>query len=630
MNKSEDSPIKEPAEFAKFKQRVCDFWETCKTKYYQIEFYVLYQIRPKEFNIINFWIIGLLTFIVLILYLALSDRKFFFTLGSKDNQIYVAENVLRTVSLFVSIVFSFIILSFNVFHRYFGRFTFIKFFTNKYIKFIFTLFIAAIILLLYTISYLKGAIDRSAYGDSIYILSLTVSLGLVILIIPILTLLLRSSQSRNNIGELIATFDRKWTFSSYIGEIVDPKKNKIYKEQRNPINLLIEVGTSAVKDFDRMAILAIKSGCIEHFKTLHSDHLNGGELHPKEFYEEMDILTRSLYQVAIKERNEIAAELMVQLKFEIELFYLKKFADFKIEGSDKHHYDGVGFMVFMNQSFVKALQFNEDSLAANIIEYCRDWWVKVLTDYLSGIAYEHPKGDFIINDVTSMISFTQSSLEQLFEQALIYKKSHLYPKITNFFQTLELSVIDAPIARSTKVYIFGRMGLSSLKIFEKFTKQIDGEIGFDSYPFGISVTQELTHTKSQIPFQYELLAFDKILSMGKLNSHVINSLKAIGLHSIRNFSDDQNGYKKVLLLIINKFDKGKDILSHLESDRNMESYLLLESYLKILHTDVIDKDINDAEIRDRITKVLGSFDKSTEFKRKLDEKGYQIKDHLSI
>ncbi len=630
MNKTEDVPAENISCYDRTTKRICDFWDTCETKYFQIKFRLLYQIRPKELNIINFWMIILLTLIVLILYLFLSDRKFFFTLGSKETQIYIAESVLRTISIFVSILFSFIILSFNVFHRYFGRFTFIKFFANKFIKFIFTLFIATIILLLYTIAYLKGAVDRSAYGDSIYILSLAISLVLVILIIPILTLLLRSSQSRNNIGELISTFDRKWTYSSFIGEIVDQKENKIYKEQRNPINLLIEVGTSAVKDFDRMALLAIKSGCIEHFKTLHTDSLNKGELHPIEFYQEIDTLTKSLYQVAVKERNEIAAEIMIQLKFEIELFYLEKFADFNIHGSENHHYDGIGFMVFINQAFVKALQFNEDSLAANILEYCQDWWVKVLTDYLSSIKYEHPNGDFVSNDVTSMISFNQRSLEQLFEQALIYKKSHLYTKISNFFQTIGLSVIKSSIVRSTKVYIFGRIGLSSLKIFEKFTKQIDGEICADTYPFGTYVTQELSYIKSQIPFQYEILAFDKILSMGKLNSYVINSLKSIGLHCIENYSDDENGYKKVLLNIINKLYKAKEILSNIESDRNMENYLLLEDYLTILKNNITDKNINDSEIINKITEALESFNKNIDFKAKLDEKGYQIKDHLSI
>src|SRR5690606_7666774 len=120
---------------------------------------------------------------------------------------------LRTVSIFVGIVFSFIILSFNVFYKYFGRFTFIKFFTSRYIKFIFTLFVSDMIILIYTCSYLKEGDFRTPYGDAFFLFSLGISLLLVISIIPTLVLLLRSSQNRNNIRSLINQFNFDWSLN---------------------------------------------------------------------------------------------------------------------------------------------------------------------------------------------------------------------------------------------------------------------------------------------------------------------------------------------------------------------------------------------------------------------------------
>jgi hypothetical protein len=456
-----------------------------------------------------------------VLYAILHQGPIYLVFPTLNTELYVAENTLRTVSIFIGIVFSFIVLSFNVFYKYFGRFAFVQFFTSKYIKFIFTLFIGDMTLLIYTCGYLKEGIARNAYGDSLFIFSLLISIFLVLAIIPTLILLLRSSQNRDNIRQLIGQFDQKWALS-YQFNVLWKEGDKNAHLQRDPITLLTEIGTAAIKDFDRNSILAIKDGCLEHLKKLHADYLLKPELHPDTFYHKLNDLTRNLFPVAIKERNENAALMIVNFQLQIEEFYIVNFKDFNPYGFDEHHYDGILFLVVMKEFFLKSLQFNEDGVSETIINKLREWWKTVIDVYLLAIGYDYPKGErFPTDKTTFFIGSAYYELNNIFDLVFTYKKLFLYKEIATFFGVLNAEIVGSKNTRNTAVYLLQRNGSYLVSLFEKFIDSYDGEISSSIYPFGHGTTQELTHIKSQVPLQYELRAFEYLFRNNKLNAYVI-------------------------------------------------------------------------------------------------------------
>ena len=171
--------------------------------------------------------------------------------------------------------------------------------------------------------------------------------------------------------------------------------------QRDPITLLIEIGTAAIKDFDRASLIAIKEGCLAHLKKMHADYQVKPELHPVSFYDKLYDLTRTLFPVAIKERNENAALIIVNFHLAAEKFYLDNFKDFNIYQLPEHHYDGIAFNVVMKEFLLKALQFNEDAVSENIISSLKMWWALVIEKYLPGIGYDYPNNERFSTDKTS-------------------------------------------------------------------------------------------------------------------------------------------------------------------------------------------------------------------------------------
>lgn len=479
--------------------------------------------------------------------------------------------------------------------------------------------------MIYTCGYLKEAAVRDAYGDGLFILSLVVSAILVLAIIPTMTLLLRSSQNRDNIQELINRFNIDWSISYHINVLW--KRGSLQAHyQRDPITLLTEIGTAAIKDYDRTSLLVIKDGCLAHLEKLHTGYQERKELHPDAFYDKLNDLTRNLYPVAIKERNETAALILLNLQFAIEKFYIEHFSDFNVTESADHHYDGIRFMVLMKEYFIKALQFNEDSVAEAIITKLRDWMTLIVKTYFPAIKYDHPVADRFSTDKSSFfISSTYYELERLFGQIFTYKKSFLYKEIAMFYGLLNGEIVGSENTRNTIVYLLRQNGSSMMPLYEKFINQPDSEIGPGTYPFGHWTVQELLNIKSQVSLQYELRAFEYLFKQEKLNAYVINLLKAIAFHLMKEFANDAS-YKKALLSIIRKFDHLRTFISTTSSDHQKEVHVLLERYLGYMQNVVSEYKVEDAEVKTAISEALEHFILKDAFIAELEGKGYTIRD----
>lgn len=597
------------------------------TLYYRTGYYLHHKWHVSELFIIDGKVIASMLITLAIIYSVFHPQPLYLGIPSLATELYIAENTLRSVSIFVGIVFSFIVLSFNVFYKYFGRLTFIKFFTSKQIKFIFTLFISDMVLLLYTCGYLKEGSVRTAYGDALFIFSLVVSIVLVFAILPTLILLLRSSQNRNNITKLIKNFNGDWSLSYHVN-ILWKKGDKNSHYQRDPITLLIEIGTAAIKDFDRTSLAAIEDGCIEHLKEMHADYKKNEKVHPNAFYNKLDDLTRALYNVAIKERNETAALIIVNMCYEIEEFYIENFQDFNVYQDFEHHYDGIRFTVVMTQFLTKSLQFNEDTVSERIIEILRRWWDdSVIKTYLPAIKYEYPKGERFATDKTSFfLSSTYYQFAQTFDIVFNYKKLFLYKDIAKFYSVTNLSILGSKNARATIVYLLQLNGNGSQSQFEKFIPKIDMAIASDLYPFdSMASNQDMDEVGSLVPFQYEMRVVDFLFRTNKLNAYVINNVKAMAYHAMSKFKESDS-QKKVLKNIIEKFNYLRSLIGTSATDYQKEIYVLLERYLDFIKQWLPKYEIEDQEIIDLIDGNLKKFTLKETFVAELEGKGYLIQD----
>lgn len=593
--------------------------------YYRLVFYFVYKIRIWEFIVIDLKVIMALIAVVTGLFFCFYDKPLYLTYPSLTTQLYIAENALRTVSIFISIVFSFVVLSFNVFYKYFGRLTFVKFFTSPQIKFIFTLFIGTIILMLYTCGYLKEATIRDNYGDGLFVCSLVISTILVLAIIPTLILLLRSSQDRNNIEALISSFDRKWSMSYFIN--VQVKKNQQHLHyQRDPITLLNEIGTAAIKDFDKRSIITIKKGCIAHIKKMHADYQKKPEIHPSEFYHQVYDMVRNLFPIAIKERNEIAAIILLNMALEMEAFYITNFRDFNVNEREDHNYDGILFTVVIKEFLVKSLQFNEDNVSERIISGMRDWWASVIKIYLRERKYDFPAQERLALDPDSfMISSKYSEFDRIFEQIFAYKKYFLFKGISTFYSVLDSEILDSKNTRNTIVRLLQLNGSYKMSVFEKYLDDTSTEMSSDVYPHGHATWLESTSIKSHVPLSYELRTFELLFRKSRLNAYVINMIKAVAYHLMREFSADPN-YKSILLNIVTHFDKLRSFVRTDDSDQRKEVYLLLERYLDFIYQWLPEYKIDNADVIKVIADTLAKFEFKEVFNKDLAEKGYVVRD----
>jgi hypothetical protein len=627
MNSPTEHKQKKPVHFVSIWFWLMKLPGNLRKAYNRAGYRITYEVRPNEFNFINGWVFLMIALPTALFYFLVYRGKVSLNLLTLPTQIYIAENVLRVVCLFISIVFSFIVLSLNFFHKYFGRLAFTTFLTNKYVKFLFSLFISDVILLLYTSGFLKEGVVRTTYGDALFILSNIVSLVLILSIIPVFILLLRSAQNRDNIRQLIAKFNTKWYAGYRLNPILNNGVNRL--EEREPINLLIEIGTAAIKDFDRASLMAIRSECVEHIKKLYMAHKSDERsVHPFYFYDRVITMCRSLYQIAVKERNETAGLMILHLHYDIEAYYLQHFDDFSVHGHSNQHYDGIGFNIAMEQAFIKALQFNEDVLAEEVISLCRDWFALYVKEHLVKINYDHKFEPYETSPVKSDISFIYFSLERMFLNALTYKKSFLYKHIVTFYVTIGISIVESKNTRNTKVGLLQYHGWSNLEMFKKFVKAIDTEVISEIYPFGIYTTLELTHVKSQIPIQYELRAFDFLFKENKLNAYVINSIKAVALHLIPLLKEDKS-YIVLFSTLIKKFDTIRGYVAAGSTDKQKEVYILLEKYLGWMKEWLVEEGGNEAaELLKEINFALKKFKLKDSFNRELNAKGYFVIDHL--
>jgi hypothetical protein len=234
-----------------------------RNKYFTIAFYRYYFFKARntpygKLFFLDFRVIGIILLLLFLNAIFFLPRPVYFSFPSLDAQRNILDSLIKTISIFFGIIFSFIVLSFNIFYKNFGRYVFLAFFKSKLIRRPFTMLLSTICFLSYSLYYLKDAGDENTYSKSLYCLSLALSLVSFFSVFPAVVVLLKKSQSRNNIKSIIDRLDLDFDFEEFEVKYMDKDYDISYK---NPIILLTEIGISSIKDYDFATISVLcKSG----------------------------------------------------------------------------------------------------------------------------------------------------------------------------------------------------------------------------------------------------------------------------------------------------------------------------------------------------------------------------------
>lgn len=587
-------------------------------KYYFIRNY--YKIRDINFNDVIYidkkTTFIFLSIVVLNILLNINEIQFTVKFPSLENCISTVEILMRTIVIILSIIFSFSLLSFQIFNKYFGRFAFYDFFKKSHLKVMFTLFILNISFLIYTFNYLKTCLVDNyfrIYGKLIFIESILFSFVLVISIFPVMINLLSSSQSRINLKRLFnsITDDNILESQSFYNEEIDEDDY-----ETNSFKIITEISLVAIKDFDQSSFeIIIRSIYIKFLEVSKSE--KSFEIKRNLYYKIRDIFNE-LFAYALKEKNSFAMNKILQARFGIEKEVIT--TNIIIDYQDK--YNGWDFNFDFEDFYNKSFQTNEEIISVEIVNLYRDFFseiIKVKFPKTFKYDFEKPYENSI---ETSLVSTNYSLIEKFIKSSGNSKKTLILKNLSNLFSTLDLIILESKNHNDTKNYLLQVNNIYK----EKFLKVLIEEaqvknIEFSNYPYGIVNTSEIKELNSSIILKSQLKSFDYFFQKNVLNNLIINDLKASAFHLISLYETNEVKSKELLMLIINKFDYIRSLINENASIERKDVYIKLNKYLNYIENE-LNQTINDTELSQLLSNIKSKFTYYENFKQEIKKEGY--------
>lgn len=482
--------------------------------------------------------------------------------------------------------------------------------------------------MIYSIIYMKEIQVADRYSTSLFITSLTLTTATVLLIFPTVILLLRQSQNRDNILSIIQQFDTEWTLSYY--ENVIWNKNLSNRHfQKDPVTLLTEIGTVAIKEFDQVTIQTIIQGFENFFeKSLSNESKDKNNIEPQKLYFEFRTLLKNLFQIAAKERNENAMLRLVNCRFGLETKLIDNIQIINLTDFN-NKYQGWDYNFDSEDFFERAIQFNEDEVCRRIIDCQRDFIGELIKKILVDRKFDYDFNDLMKNmDESHTIHNAISVCQKFLSTILNYKKYHLFQNISNFHTTIDLNIIGSENTRNTKIFLLNLNNNIKIDQFEKFIKYSDIKlIPSLFYPFSISTSQALTHVQSRIPFVTSLKAIDILFSMDKLNTMAINSLKAEMMFLSQNINENKIN-KELFELALSKFKQLRQSIKEKDTNIRKDVYLKLEKHLGYVFEHSKTTMPTETELISKVDEELKNFTFKKQFEKELREVGFLSDDSI--
>jgi len=590
--------------------------------FYRYWYYKLKRERPWTvifFDWPTFLLIGAVFLAGLYL---LFPGKVQLSIPNKDGIVYVLESILRNLSLFVGISFSFLLLSFNIFYRYFGRFVFIGFFKNRSARVYLTLIICTISLLIYSITYTRDLTETNRYTEFLYFLCLSLAATCFFGIFPSLISLLQNAQSRDNIKKIFDELNENWLIKEWEARVYDKSMHAFY--QKDPITILTEIGTAAIKEFDNKTIGVITSTCPEFFKK------NIEEVEKKKqgidnttLYQEFNLMLSNLMPLSLKERNEVASNMIISSRFKIEELVLN---NLDVEGFDAFNDHDKKYrhwtLTFHLADYIeRALQFNEDAVVERIIDRYREFAAKSISIlFPKKFTYSKAK-HFEATQETYMVIEPMTKLSDMITKLVLYKKPHLFQPVFRSLISLQEAAMKQSIDDAAKCFLLGIISNYRISMFEAYAGMEEVKhISYLNFPFQ-TTSYVYEQTKCKIPHLAALSVMDMLLSTGKLNLIVINSMKAEMMGFVKLASVDE-GAMSLLRSTINKFVNLAQTIKPTDTDYRKDIYLKLHQYLGYFTSYRPELFEKDPALGELFSEAGSRFEHKELFEKELLEKGY--------
>ncbi len=589
--------------------------------------YLIYRLKRSEFFdrlLIDPLIVGIFLAFV-------TASAFVFIPGKVDIhvpelgvQVGIIDTLVRVQSIFFGILFSFLVLSFNVFAKYFGRYAFQMFFRLRSIRRLYTLLVLNLVFLVYVAGYMRDVKAANPYSDLLYVYSLVSSSLTIALIVPSVISLLQQSQSRAHIKELIRKLNMDWVISFHENTDWSDHREKHY--EKDPITLLTEIGTSSLKDFDFTTFRMVVNGCLEYFDEILESKAT--EIPPINLYYEFSRMFLNLYQIAAKERNENAMMLLIDARGRLERSTIGNLH--RVALKDYHgKYMGYKFKFEIKDYFNRAAQFNEDAVCQQVIDEYRDFGKQLIEKVLPGKFDYNPDDRIKSMDEQAIMQGYITELDYLMSVLVQTKKFHLFANFSNLYYTLDSVTSSSDNTHESKRFILHVLDYSKYENFEKFLKN-SGLTTLRSleYPWYLSANTVLRQAQISIPLHGMLRSLNLLLASGVLSNNTINCLKTDAFHLIAEL-EKQPKYKNLLLLCIRKFAELRNFIGESDNDYRKEVYVKLFRYAGYVDSNIKLHKITDEQILKEMANTLAGFVHAEKFEKELSDKGHIIDDRIA-
>ena len=460
-----------------------------KKQFYIYWFYKIKREKPWDylfFDWVTFLILGL-TFVAGLL--IFFPGKLIINIPGVTTHVYIVESILPYLSLFIGISFSFILLSFNIFYRYFGRFAFIDFFKTRSAKVCLTLLICTIGLLIYSTAYIRDIKEPNSFAKFLYTFSISLSILSFFSVFPCLLLLLRNSQTRENIKRLFHRLNENWLIDEFHARVIDKSLHKFY--HKDPISILNEIGLSAIKEFDNKTVLVITTNCPEYFeKNLKLFASDKSRIDNLTLYDEFTKLLSNLFQLSVKERNETASMMILGSRCRLEEHVLnnlkiKGFENF-IDHAGTYRHWRLNFD--MADYFKRAIQFNEDDVCKRIIDQYRDFTVTAIPILFPQDFKYSRENHYTAAREADMVFEPLRAINELIPTMILNKKNHLFQAIFTLYYTIEQTVLKLDTTNDVKCFILNIIFNYKYDAFSQYSDLQDVQhISNLNFPFSWTV-----------------------------------------------------------------------------------------------------------------------------------------------
>ena len=592
-------------------------------RYIRYHYYKLLHEKPWNNIFFDWKIFFFIVFLFFIGFFVFCTESFCLTFPQIESQKDILSFILTIIGLLVSIVFSFLILSFNISHRYYGRYAISNFLKNKNARVSITLLISSITLLIYSLYYLGESIESDGYTNFLFISSLVLSTISFFFIFPAFNNVLENSHSRNKIDSIFSLINE----DRILDEIYAEEENNIPSfYHKDPFNILYEIGITSLRDYDYTSLEIITSKIPLFFKQNIKNKEEGNfSLDYKSLYFKFSTLLFDIYECSIKEKNEKCALLIIRSLFELENIVLKNIRkqDFsKFLNYKKYNY--VDFSIILEKCFYKAIKHDEDGVCIYIIDLFNSFSKKTIIEIApQNISYSKDL-HYSLVEKYDIVTEPLRQIKKYSEMLLIRKKPHLLKEVFNVIYVLEVVVREFHTSEGIKNMLYNIILNYKKDIFIDYISEDEvTSIKFLYFPFKWTI-YIYKDTKCKIPFLGLLEILDELYNKNKLNNLVLNEVKAEMFCIIR----EKIFYDDLMKRAIDKFVSIGSTITKNDSDSKKSTYMNLQENLHFVLNYAIEEKVEEKWIN-LLKKSLDKFKLYKKFETDLSKKGY-IRDRRII